>query len=94
MNLGEETFGKGPHFARPVLIFKKLTGDSFLGLPITGQSKEGNWYVPFTIPNQPRWIMLNQARVFDKKRLTKKLGTINNIDFQEIKHKFHELYCP
>jgi mRNA interferase MazF len=94
INLGEETFGKGAQFTRPVLVFKKLTGNSFLGLPVTSQSKEGSWYVPFTIPDQSRWIMLNQARIFDKTRLTKKLGTITNVDFQEIKRKFHERYCP
>jgi hypothetical protein len=36
-NLGEEMFGKGEKFTRPVLIFRKFTRNSFLGLPITKQ---------------------------------------------------------
>jgi len=39
VNLGEEIFGKGVKFTRPVLIFKKFTSNSFLGLPITKQEK-------------------------------------------------------
>lgn len=29
MNLGEEIFGKGKKFTRPVLVFKKFTSNSF-----------------------------------------------------------------
>ena len=37
LNVGEEEFGKGERFVRPVLIFKKFTQNSFLGIPLTGQ---------------------------------------------------------
>ena len=35
MNIGEESFGKGARFTRPILIFRKFTSNSFLGLPMT-----------------------------------------------------------
>ena len=38
-------FGKGAKFTRPILVFQKFTGNSFLGLPMTKQEKEGSWYV-------------------------------------------------
>lgn len=40
VNLGEEIFGKGLKFTRPILIFRKFTSNSFLGLPLTTQKKE------------------------------------------------------
>src|SRR3989338_3071198 len=92
MNLGEEVFGKGEKFRRPVLVFRKFTGNSFLGLPITRQEKKGSWYVEITIHGEKRWIMLNQARVLDKKRLTSRIGALDSTDFNKVKSKFLEFY--
>jgi len=94
LNIGEEEFGKGPVFERPILIFKKFTKDSFLGLPLTSQIKEGSWYVPVVVNGKRGSIMLNQARIFDKARLSNRITTINETDFEEIRLKFRELYCP
>jgi len=94
MNAGEETFGKGPKLTRPVLIFKKFTKNSFLGLPLTGYEKEGSWYVPINMPSRKSSVMLNQARIFDGVRLRKRITSIGDIDFKTIKKKFKEFYCP
>ena len=93
MNVGEESYGKGSRFTRPVLILKKLTGNSFLGLPLTSKKKEGSWYAPIVIGENQRWVMLNQARILDGKRLVEHLGTIGIADFEAVKEKFHNLYC-
>lgn len=92
VNLGEEIFGKGEKFTRPVLIFKKFTSNSFLGLPITKQEKQGSWYVEITIHKEKRWVILNQARIFDKKRLTNRVGALDDADFQKVKKRFIEFY--
>ena len=92
VNIGEEMFGKGEKFTRPVLIFRKFTSNSFLGLPITKQEKQGSWYVEITIHKDKRWIMLNQARVLDKKRLTNRVGVLDDSDFQKVKGRFIEFY--
>lgn len=92
MNLGEEIFGKGPKFARPILVFRKFTRNSFLGLPLTTQEKQGSWYAEITIKNKKNWIMLNQARILDKKRLIRRIGSLNGKDFEEIKDKFLRFY--
>ncbi len=54
MNLGEEMFGKGTKFRRPV--------------------------------------MLNQARILDKKRLTNRIGELDSIDFKKVRERFLEFY--
>lgn len=92
INLGEEVFGKSDKFTRPVLIFRKFTGNSFLGLPLTTHEKNGSWYVEITIHGIRNWAMLNQARVLDKKRLTNKIAALDDTDFQKVKKRFLEFY--
>src|SRR3990167_85164 len=60
-NLSEEIFGKGEKFTRPALIFKKFTGNSFMGLPLTTHGKNGSWYVELEIKGMKQYVLLNQA---------------------------------
>jgi len=76
MNVGEESYGKGSRFARPVLIFKKFSSNSFLGLPLTSKEKSGSWYTPVNMGSDTSWVMLNQARILDKGRLMELLGDV------------------
>jgi mRNA-degrading endonuclease toxin of MazEF toxin-antitoxin module len=94
LNIGEEEFGKGPSFQRPVLIFKKLTKNSFLGLPLTGNRKEGSWYTPSEVLGRKGSIMLNQARIFDRRRLKRLIAEMSAADdFEVVKTKFRNFYC-
>lgn len=92
VNLGEEIFGKGEKFTRPVLVFKKFTSNSFLGLPLTRQRKKGSWYVEIRQKGKKSCVLLNQARALDKKRLTKRVGTLDDADFQKVQKQFLALY--
>ena len=93
-NLGSESYGKGKTFTRPVLIFKKLSGEMFLGLPITSRAKQGSWFVPIRHKGQEITILLNQTRVYDKKRLIDRFGEVDDADFDKINIGFRSLYCP
>ncbi|MEK7565317.1 MAG: type II toxin-antitoxin system PemK/MazF family toxin [Patescibacteria group bacterium] len=93
MNLGEEIFGKGIKFTRPVLVFRKFTSNSFLGLPLTRQEKQGTWYVEITMHGSKNWVMLNQIRVLDKKRLVDRIGTLDDTDFKKVKEGFLKFYA-
>lgn len=92
INLGEEIFGKGKKLTRPVLIFRKFTSNSFLGLPLTTQEKQGSWYVEIELGGTKRWAMLNQARILDKKRLTSRVGALDDGQFNKVKKHFLEFY--
>ena len=59
---------------------------------MTKQEKQGSWYVEITIHKEKRWVMLNQARILDKKRLTNRIGTLDNDDFKKVKERFLEFY--
>lgn len=92
MNLGEEIFGKGKKFTRPVLVFKKFTSNSFLGLPLTSKNKSGSWYTKITLQGKNNWVILNQARILDKKRLVDKMCTLDDQDLKRVKKDFLKLY--
>jgi len=93
-NLGSESYGKGGTFTRPVLIFKKISGELFLGFPLTSKKKTGTWFVSFRHKNKQITALLHQARVWDKKRLVCRYGEVDDSDFIRISVAFNELYCP
>ena len=39
-----------------------------------------------------RWAMFNQARVLDKKRLTSRIGTLDEVEFKKVKDGFLKFY--
>jgi mRNA interferase MazF len=89
MNVGSEILGKGESFKRPVLILKKFTGDVFLGIPLTSKIHDGNWYYILEHEGVKRSIVLNQARLLDKKRLEEKMFEVFKKQLIEIK----QAYC-
>ncbi len=91
LNIGTEVRGKGDKFRRPILILKKLSYDSCVGLPLTTQPKKGSWYLEVCIPEGRRWIMLHQIKMVHVKRFQKKLSQISQEDFQKTKEKLGQL---
>ena len=46
-NVGYEQNGKGKDFVRPVIIYKKLTKDMFIGIPLTTTQRDGSFFFSF-----------------------------------------------
>jgi mRNA interferase MazF len=89
LNIGNEIIGKGEFFRRPALILKKFSGDVFLGLPLTTKEHQGDWYYKISHQDISRYVILNQGRIFDKKRLAQKIFEISEIELEEVK----KAYC-
>ena len=89
LNVGDETLGKGKYFSRPVLIIKKFSSNVFWGAPIITKSKIGSWY--FYISEINRTVILNQMKLFDRKRLEDRLFLISTKTLEEIKEKTCQL---
>ncbi len=85
MNIGEEVYGKGPDFKRPVLILKKLSNNSCIVLPITTKRHSGNWYYKFTSHDMTRWVMIHQIRSISANRFAKRQGELREDDFSKLK---------
>lgn len=91
-NIGIEMNGKGERFTRPFLIFRKYSRHSFLGLPLTTQSKAGTWYVAVHFGGQGQNIVLAQGRVFDYRRLKEKMGELEERESQKVKEGYLSLH--
>ncbi len=91
-NVGVEINGKSGAFSRPVLVLKKLSRFGFMGIPLTSQLHEGEWYVPFTFQMRCEIAVLAQARVMSVARLYRKIGDVTKGDMIRIKTGFGKLY--
>ena len=87
-NIGTEISGKGQEYLRPYLILKKLDKYSFIGLPLSTQSKIGDRYFKIEFRNKSQAIYLHQPRHFDYRRLKYKLGEITDDEFIDVKKEF------
>ncbi|MBQ3280064.1 type II toxin-antitoxin system PemK/MazF family toxin [Candidatus Saccharibacteria bacterium] len=92
INVGVETCGKNEKYSRPVVILKKLSQFGFLGVPLTSQEHTGSWYTEFVFKDKKQYAVLAQVRVFSTNRLTDRMGTLPQSDFDKIKGGFLELY--
>jgi mRNA interferase MazF len=98
-NIGTEISGKGEKYNRPVIIFKKLSQYTFLGIPTTtqlfnekGDERLGSWFIKIVLNNIEMLAVLNQIRILDYRRMDNKMATLGTFDFQKIGEKFNKLY--
>jgi hypothetical protein len=93
LNIGYETFGKGDDFLRPVLVFKKFSKNTFLGIPLTTSTKNDIFHYKFLVAknNKINYASLSQIRIFDAKRLHDKLDKMNINDFDKLKVQIKSL---
>lgn len=68
-NVGVEINRKSSTFARPVLIFKKLSRYGSLGIPLTSKPHQGSWYAPFRFQGRNQVAVLAQIRVICRTRI-------------------------
>lgn len=87
-NIGIEVNGKSNLFSRPVFIYKKLSRDGFLGIPLTTQEKNGAWYVGINFRYRHQWANLAQCRVFGAERLSSRMGVLDDMDAERIRKAF------
>jgi pseudaminic acid cytidylyltransferase len=90
-NIGFESYGKDKLFLRPVLVYKRLSTNTFLGIPLTSKEKIGSYYFKFSYKKDKySYASLNQLRVFDTKRIQYKSGNIKHEDFEKLKIQMKE----
>jgi mRNA interferase MazF len=88
VNVGSEVCGKNVFFRRPVLIIKKLSQTSFIGVPLSTKSNTGSWYVDVTHSDGMRnTANVAQARYIDYRRLDKRIGTLDSVDFARVQNQ-------
>ena len=86
LNIGDEEDGKGEEFQRPVLIIRKFNNSLFWGCALSTKIKENNpYYIKITTQRCVQSVIISQLRLYDTKRLLKKLGFANVSDFDKVK---------
>ena len=91
LNIGEEVYGKGEEFLRPVHILKKLSKNMCIVIPITSKEKGGNWYYRMDIGNKTVWLMLHQIRFVSANRLVDRSYTIPKSEHKNIKRALGQI---
>ena len=91
LNVGFEENGKGSRFNTPVLILKKYGPQVFIGALISNTQKTGSFYYRFLLKGRENACLLTQIRLFDARRLTQKIGTLGEEDFQNIRKAVKDL---
>ncbi len=85
MNIGEEVYGKGADFRRPVIVLKKLSRNSCIVLPTSTQKREGSWYHYLRVQDKDRWVLMNQMRFISANRLYVRESALSRDEFAELK---------
>ena len=91
-NIGSEINGKSKLFSRPGIVIKKLSRGFYLVAPTTSQRKEGSWYAPIRQEGKDIFVCLHQIRTIDYRRLSNRLGVVDEEDFKRVKEAFLKLY--
>ena len=90
-NIGEEVYGKGREFRRPVIVLKKLTGNSCIVLPTTTKPRDGSWYHHINVAGRDRWGMMHQMRFISANRLWVRESSLSAKEFGELKKSVAKL---
>jgi len=88
LNVGSEQSGKHELFERPVLVIKTVTANTFIGVPLTSNKKKGSWYV--AIESTDSSAIISQVKLFDTRRLARKINVIPVEEFEIIKNKLKD----
>ena len=91
LNVKVESCGKGEDYQRPVLVLRKLFGESFIGIPLSSKKKEGTWFCEITVHGEKRYALLYQIRMFSTNRFQRRLASLDDADFRKVKEKLKAL---
>lgn len=89
LNIGDEQDGKNRYFERPVLILKKFNNRVALVLPLTTTNKTNLFVQPIyaSFLKRKSFIILSQIRLISTKRLLRREGRIDSLQFSRIQQR-------
>ena len=91
LNVKAESCGKGEDYQRPVLVLRKLSGENFIGIPLSSRKKEGTWFCEITVHGEKRYALLYQIRMFSINRFQRRLALLDETDLKKVKEKLEAL---
>jgi len=91
-NIGNEVYGKGKNFVRPVLVIKKFNRDFFLGIPLSTKIKDNLYYIPITVKERTVSVLMSQIRAFSSKRISNKLAELDEKNYKKVLEKIQRMF--
>lgn len=92
INVGSEQDGAGDEYRRPVLVFKSMSKQTFLAIPLTTAAKDHPLRPEIGLVEcKEARALLSQMRVIDTKRLVRKIGYLDNEVFARIRKTVKDL---
>lgn len=85
LNVGYEIFGKDEIFTRPVLVVRKFSPYTFLGVPMTTGQRTGYFRYPYSVKGRDGFLLFDQTRTYDSRRLADMILKVHPNDFEKIK---------
>ena len=91
INIGDEENGKNELFSRPVLVLKKFNKNLFWGIPMSTKNKDNKYYIAVNFNDNISSMMISHLRLFDNKRLIKRIGILHKLEYSKIIQKIIDL---
>jgi len=91
INIGREQDGRWDNFERPIVVYKKLSPDTFVSLPLSTKKKLEKFQAKVTHGSLVNFALLDQIRILDSKRLLRKIGVVNYEEFESMRNKLKKL---
>lgn len=85
VNVGSEQDGKGDLFLRPVYILRKINSKTFVGIPLSTKLREDLEHKSFYFNDDVMTAKISQIKVFDKRRLSKRIGITSDYLHSKLK---------
>lgn len=93
VNVGDEIDGKHHNFERPVLVLKKLSHKTFIGISLTSTVRTRTYFYDLpTNQNNQGQLLFNQAKTFDSKRLLRRIKIIGSQKHEDIVKKYKNIF--
>jgi len=95
-NIGEEQYGKGKMFLRPVLIIKRFSQGLCFVVPLTTKKKPNPCHLTISWKKKDGkyktdYLLFDQARTISTKRLIKVIGDIKFHQLQKLCKYFYKI---
>lgn len=78
VNVGNELDGTGERHDRPIVVIRPFNAETFFGVSLIGHHRKGAYYFPIgKVEERDAVANLSQARLYDTKRLIRKITTLD-----------------
>ena len=89
VNVGSEQHSQSHDFSRPILVVRRFTQDMFWGIPLTTKLKiatedDDYFRVRVILEGLENDVLILQMRSYDRKRLIRKITTMDEVGFAKI----------